>query len=493
MVAPRSYRPLAWGENSHNGPFTVPGPPNTVVGMRDAVPSGLIGRMGRLTAASVRTSMRLAMLGPKTLLGTDSPRKLLEETHEAAARELLGTLGRMKGAAMKVGQLASFVDAGIFPPEVRDIYQNALGSLRDAAPPMRSALVREVLETELGTSPSKMFSAWNPKPSAAASLGQVHFAKLLDGREVAVKIQYPGIEDAIKSDLLLGQAVRPLLPLLAPGLEAGPAIQEIRRRTLDECDYHLEAENLARLAEHFEGHPFVWVPRPVPELTTKRVLTMDRARGHSFAAMKRLPRAERDRISEMLFRFYWGTLHRTGFTSADPHPGNYLLMDDGRMAFLDFGLLAELPPENGKRLHGLLVALGDGDADRVMELATTMGYVSRPDRTDPDALLKYLRFSLAPIAEDREYEFTRDYIAERTAAMIDPRHPWWHFVRRLNLPPWAVHVYRLEIGLFAVMAQLGARGNWHRMTMELCGKQAPETELGRAEAEWMRNAHAAAS
>jgi predicted unusual protein kinase regulating ubiquinone biosynthesis (AarF/ABC1/UbiB family) len=142
--------------------------------MRDAVPSGLIGRMGRLTAASVRTSMRIAMLGPRTLLGTDSPKKLLEETHEAAARELLGTLGRMKGAAMKVGQLASFVDAGIFPPEVRDIYQEALGSLRDAAPPMRAALVREVLEAELGTHPSEAFSAWNPKPSAAASLGPGH-------------------------------------------------------------------------------------------------------------------------------------------------------------------------------------------------------------------------------------------------------------------------------------------------------------------------------
>ncbi|HEX9824230.1 MAG TPA: AarF/UbiB family protein, partial [Actinomycetota bacterium] len=282
-------------------------------------------------------------------------------------------------------------------------------------------------------------------------------------------------------------AVRPLLPLLAPGLEAGPALEEIRRRTLDECDYHLEARNLAVLSEHFEGHPFVWVPHPIPELTTKRVLTMERARGRSFAAMKRLPRAERDRISEILFRFYWGTLHRRGFTSADPHPGNYLLMDDGRMAFLDFGLACEVPPEHGKGLRQLLVALADGDADEVMEHAVAMGYVSRPERTDPETLLAYLRFALAPIAEDRDYEFTRDYIAERTASMIDPRHPWWHFVRRLNLPPWAVHVYRLEIGLFAVMAQLGARGNWHRVTMELCGERQPETDLGRAEAQWARD------
>ncbi|MDQ3992012.1 MAG: AarF/ABC1/UbiB kinase family protein [Actinomycetota bacterium] len=452
--------------------------------MENAVPSGLLGRVGRLTAASMRTSMRVAMLGPRTLLGTDSPRRLIEETHEAAAREMMETLGRLKGASMKVGQLASFIDAGIFPPEVRDIYQNALGSLRDKAPPMRAAMVREVIREELGHDVSELFGGFNGRPAAAASLGQVHFARLHDGREAAVKIQYPGIEEAIRSDLAMTHVMRPLLPLLAPGLEAGPAMEEIRIRALEECDYLLEASNLKALAEHHDGHPFARVPRPLPELSSRRVLTMERAAGLPFAHMKRLPQAERNRIGEMLFRFYWGSLHRNGFTSADPHPGNYLLMEDGRMAFLDFGLACELQPSTRPSLLRVFEALRDRDVDGLFAAAVDLGYVSRPDRTDPERFFRYVDFSLAPIAEDREYTFTRDFIAERTAVMMDPRNEWWSFVRHLNLPRWALLLYRLELGLFAVLAQLGATANWHRMTREFYGAE-PSTDLGRAEADWL--------
>ena len=449
------------------------------------MPSGVFGRMGRLTKTSLKTSMRLALMGPKTLLGSDSPQKLWEDLHQATADELLETLGRLKGAAMKVGQLASFIDAGCFPPEVRDIYQDALGSLRDAAPPMKGELVTQVIEEELGDHPKELFGSWNTRPSAAASLGQVHFARLDDGREVAVKIQYPGIEDAVRSDLAMAHAVRPLMPLLAPGLEVGPALEEIRTRALQECDYIREARNLTTLADHYTDHPFAWVPRPIPELSTKRVLTMERARGLPFSRMKRLPTSERDRLGEILFRFYWGSLHRNGFTSADPHPGNYLLMEDGRVAFLDFGLACELDLALRPDQIGAFLALRDRDPNRLFEHSVAMGYVSRPERIDPDRLLEYAEFSLAPLADDAEYTLRRDFIAERTAAMLDPRNPWWRFIRQLNLPPWAVLVYRLEVGLFAVLAQLGATANWHRMAMEFFGEAGPSTELGKMEAKWL--------
>jgi predicted unusual protein kinase regulating ubiquinone biosynthesis (AarF/ABC1/UbiB family) len=453
--------------------------------VRAAMPSGVLGRMGRLTKSSIKTSMRLAMLGPKTLLGSESPQKLWEDLHQATADELLETLGRLKGAAMKVGQLASFIDAGCFPAEVRDIYQDALGSLRDAAPPMRGELVTQVIEEELGAHPKDLFGSWNTRPSAAASLGQVHFATLDDGREVAVKIQYPGIEDAVRSDLAMAQAVRPLMPLLAPGLEVGPALEEIRTRALQECDYHREARNLITLADHYEDHPFAWVPRPIPELSTKRVLTMERARGIPFSRMQRLPKSERDRLGEILFRFYWGSLHRNGFTSADPHPGNYLLMEDGRIAFLDFGLAAELDLTLRPDQIGAFLALRDGDADRLFDHTAAMGYMTRPDRIDPELLLEYAEFSLAPLAHDRDYTFHREFIAQRTAAMLDPRNHWWRFIRQLNLPRWAVLMYRLELGLFAVLAQLRATANWHRMTMEFYGAGEPSTELGKMEAKWL--------
>jgi predicted unusual protein kinase regulating ubiquinone biosynthesis (AarF/ABC1/UbiB family) len=450
------------------------------------MPTGKVSRFSALAATSLKGSMRLAMLGPRSLMGKDSPRQLLDELHLATAQDLMETLGRLKGTSMKLGQLASFIDAGILPPDVRDTYQDVLGSLRDAAPPMKPQLVGEVFRHEFGAEPGEVFATFSTEPAAAASLGQVHLATTKDGREVAVKVQYPGIEDAIRSDLAVTTAVRPLLPLLAPGLDAADALEEMKARLLEECDYLLEAENMDTLADRYQDHPFVTVPRSLPELSTERILTMQRARGRPFAEVMELPQAERDRVGEMLFRFYYGSLYRYGFTSADPHPGNYFLMDDGRMAFFDFGLACNLDPRMNPYLQGAFMSLRDADVEGVFRNAVAMRYVTRPDQIDPARFYEWVRMVLDPIAEDRDYTFTREFIAERTATMLDPRNPWWSFLRQLNLPRWAILVYRLELGLFAVLAQLGATANWHRMTLEFWDAAEPSTELGRAEADWMR-------
>lgn len=452
---------------------------------QSAVPTGFIGRAGRLAATGFKGSMRLAMLAPKTIFGKDSPQKLLEDVHVATAQELVETLGRLKGASMKVGQLASFVDAGILAPELRDVYQNTLGSLRDAAPPMKPKLVGQVFRSEFDADPSDLFASFEETPFAAASLGQVHMATLDDGRRVAVKLQYPGIQSAVKSDLALTAAVRPLLPLLAPGFDIEEAIEEIRRRVLDECDYTLEAENLDALSHQYEDHPFIWVPTSVPERSSERVLTMELAEGIDFGSIKKLPQDERDRIGEILFRFYYGSLHRYGFTSADPHPGNYKLRPDGKMAFFDFGLAFTLDPTMSPHLLGTLRALRDRDAETFFEHGVALRFVTRPKDTDPQKFLDWVWISLAPIREDREFTFTREFIAERTAPFMDPRNEWWGFIRKLNLPKWALLQYRLELGLFAVLAQLGATGNWHRMTMEFYGEQEPSTPLGQADQKWL--------
>lgn len=454
---------------------------------QSAVPQGVLGRAGRLGFGAFKGSMRLAMIGPRTLLGKDSPQKLLADLHATTAQELVETLGRLKGASMKVGQLASFIDAGVLPPEIRDTYQAVLGSLRDAAPPMKPQLVHQVFRREFDAEPKDLFAEFEEKPTAAASLGQVHLAVLKDGRKVAVKIQYPGIESAIKSDLAMTAAVRPLMPLLAPGLEAEEALAEIRQRVLEECDYRLEAKNLDTLADHYKEHPFAWVPRSIPEHSTGRVLTMERAEGSPFAKIKKLPKAQRDRVGEIIFRFYYGSLHQYGFTSADPHPGNYFLMEDGRMAFFDFGLACQMDPAITPHMLGGLIALRDGDVDGFFHHAVAMRYVTRPNETDAKRFFEWCRLSLAPICEDRDYSFKREFIAERTAAMLDPRNPWWNFIRKLNLPRWAILQYRLELGLFAVLAQLGATGNWHRMTMEFYGSCEPSTDLGQQEWGWLES------
>lgn len=446
---------------------------------------GFVGRASRLAGASLKGSFRVALLGPRMLIGKDTPQKLISELHAATAKELLETLGRLKGAAMKVGQLASFIDAGVLPPEVRDMYQDVFASLRDAAPPMKPKLVGQVFAAEFGATPDELFGAFDIKPAAAASLGQVHHAVTKDGREVAVKVQYPGIEEAIHSDLAMTAVVKPLLPLLAPGLDVDDAMEEIKARVLEELDYVLEAQTLDLLAAEYEHHPFVRVPRSVPELTTARVLTMDRIVGTPFSQMKKLPVAERNVIGEILFRFYWGSLHRYGFTSADPHPGNYLRLEDGRMGFFDFGLSCRLDPRISPNMVAGLIALRDGDVGQFFEQGIAMGYVRRPRDVSPDQFYEWARLSLAPIAEDRDYKFTRDFIVEITTPMLDPRNPWWGFIRRLNVPRWGILFYRLQLGLFAVLAQLGAQGNWHRMMMEFYGECDASTELGVAEEEWM--------
>jgi len=451
------------------------------------MPTGMVGRFSRLAATSLKGSMRLAMLGPRSLIGKDSPRKLLEDLHLATAEDLLETLGRLKGTSMKLGQLASFIDAGVLPPDVRDTYQSVLGSLRDAAPPMKPKLVHEVFRHEFGKDPSDLYASFSEEPIAAASLGQVHLARTKEGREVAVKVQYPGIEDAIRSDLAVTTAVKPLMPLLAPGLDAADALEEMRARLLEECDYLLEAENMDTLADRYVDHPFVLVPRSVPDLSTERVLTMGRASGRPFAEVMKLDQAERDRVGEMLFRFYYGSLYRYGFTSADPHPGNYFLMNDGRMAFFDFGLACNLDPRMSPYLLGAFLALRDSDVEGLFRNAVAMRYVTKPGQIDPKRFFEWVRLVLDPIAEDREYTFTREFIAERTATMLDPRNPWWSFLRQLNLPRWAILLYRLELGLFAVLAQLGATANWHRITLEFHDVGEPSTDLGRAEAEWLKD------
>lgn len=449
-----------------------------------AVPRGVVNRAGRLAATSMKSSFKLAMLGPRALIGKSTTQELFVDLHATTAQELAETLGRLKGASMKVGQLASFIDAGVLPPNIRDTYQGALASLRDAAPPMDPKLVKQAFIRQFDAEPEDLFAEFNWKPMAAASLGQVHLARMEDGREVAVKVQYPGIEAAIKSDLAMTSAVKPLMPLLAPGLDADEAIEEIRMRVLEECDYRLEAENTHQLASQYEDHPFVWVPRPIPERTSRRILTMELARGKSFDRIRKLPQAQKNRVGEILFRFYYGSLHRNGFTSADPHPGNYMLMDDGRMAFLDFGLACNLPPDKSPRMLGAFKSLRDGDVESFYEFGVAMNYIRNPKQIDPQKFYDWVWLSLAPVREDREYTFTREFIADRTSAMLDVRNPWWSFIRQLNLPRWAILLYRLELGLFAVLAQLEATGNWHKILMEFYGEGEPSTDLGKQEWEW---------
>ncbi len=261
------------------------------------------------------------------------------------AKQIVAALGTMKGAAMKLGQVLSFLDVGLVQEEYRDEFQRELAKLRDAAPTVSFKQMRRVIEDDLEEPLGDLFEEFDEQPIAAASIGQVYRAVLRDGREVAVKVQYPGVAAAVRADMQNLDMIMRLLKRMTPGMDSKAIAAEIRARIGEELDYELEAQNQRSLARIFEGHPFIVVPDVLTSLSRERVLVSEFVRGVGFEELKTYPQAERDRIGEIVFRFFLGCLYRHRQFSGDPHPGNFLLLDDGRVAFLDFGLFKRMERE----------------------------------------------------------------------------------------------------------------------------------------------------
>ncbi len=264
------------------------------------------------------------------------------------AKQIVAVLGTMKGAAMKLGQVMSFLDVGLVPEEHREEFQRELAKLRDAAPTVSFKQMRRVIEEDLEDPIDELFESFDEEPIAAASIGQVYRATLADdGREVAVKVQYPGVAAAVRADLQNLDMIMRLLKRMTPGLDVNAITEEIRERIVEELDYELEAQNQRSLARIYAGHPFIFVPKVVSSLSRERVLVSEFVNGVGFEELKERDQDERDRVGEIVFRFFMGSLYRHRQFSGDPHPGNFLLLDDGRMAFLDFGLFKRM--ERGSR------------------------------------------------------------------------------------------------------------------------------------------------
>lgn len=448
--------------------------------------TGRVGRARKSGTLGVRSGTGFAVAGMRGL-GRSDERKadLYADAHRKAAEQMRLVLGQMKGAATKLGQLASFIDNGMIPPEYREIYQEVLAELRDSVQPMTTEQVAEVFEGDHGGPPDAVFAEFEAEPMAAASIGQVHRARLFDGTRVVVKIQYPGIADAIRSDLKNAKAFAWLVPLFAPGLDADSLMGEVERSLLEELDYRAEAAHQHRFAEAYRGHPFIVVPDVVAELCGERTLVAEEVSGTGFDDICRADAATRDRAGEILFRFAFGTLYRLGFFNADTHPGNYAFLDDGRVVFYDFGTTKVLPRETFHEFVGLAALLMDGDVDGLFRECVRTGFIRRPDRVEPARFFGWLRAQLGElICEDGEMTVTPELVAEAVASASDPRNDWYSLTRQLNVHPDAVLIGRMEIGIIAVLARLGATGNWHRMALEWVRDAPPDTELGRLDAEF---------
>jgi predicted unusual protein kinase regulating ubiquinone biosynthesis (AarF/ABC1/UbiB family) len=347
---------------------------------KEPIPTGRIRRTAKVGGLIGGQAARSAVTRAANLRRSPEQRaEALDRRYLEAAMQMVEVLGSMKGAAMKVGQVISFLDVSAIPPEYRDVVQEALAQLRDAAPVVPFKQMRRVIEQDLEQPLDAAFAEFDSEAVAAASIGQVYRARLHDGREVAVKVQYPGAEQAVRADMqnlgLLLRAAR----TIAPGLDGKAVAGEIRERILDECDYEAEALAHRAFAREWRGHPFVHVPDVVTELSRRRVIVTEWVNGRRFADVKALPPAERNRFAEILYRFFVGSLYRHGHFSADPHPGNYMLMDDGRVAFIDFGMNKKLSRARVDQEVRWLRAVIERDSDALREQLAQLGYFDPAD------------------------------------------------------------------------------------------------------------------
>ncbi|HWP32729.1 MAG TPA: AarF/ABC1/UbiB kinase family protein [Solirubrobacterales bacterium] len=449
------------------------------------IPKGRLRRSAKLGSIAGMQGARYA--GTKaTNVGRseDESRERLEQRHMETAMKMVGALGQMKGAAMKLGQFASFIDTEFIPDEYREIYQEQLGKLRTDAPAMPWEKVEKVLEEEYEGEPvSELFAEFERDAFAAASIGQVHRAELLDGRRVAVKIQYPGIAEALDADLRnAGMLVR-LARALAPGLDAKAIAHEIRERVMEELDYEYEAQNQRSFSRAYREHPFIYVPEVITRLSRRRVLVTELVEGIGFEQVKELPHEERSRFGEIVFRGSFGSIYHLHHFNADPHPGNYILMGDGRVAFLDFGMTKKLDQEQIVLEQRAFDAASRDDPEAFRAALHDLGFVKNPSKLDAERLLEHMRVVGGWfVMEDRELEITPRRVMKIIEATNDPRSEYYDLMRRESIPADELMGRRMEIGVVAVLGQLRAKRNWHRIAREWIYADPPATELG--EEEW---------
>ena len=400
-----------------------------------------------------------------------------------SAQDVARELGNMKGALMKFGQLLSFIVEAL-PPEA----QAALATLQADASPMSPAAAEGVVRSELGASPQRIFLDWQSTPIAAASVGQVHRAITRDGRDVAVKVQYPGVGDAIETDLNNTEGMYRLVGAFAlKGLDTKGLVDELRDRMRDELDYRLEAANQRKFAAHFAGHPFVSIPGVIAATSTQRVLTTEWVEGIGFAEfLATATTAAKLRAGESIWRFTQHSIHHLRAFNGDPHPGNYRFSIDGDVTFLDFGLVKRWTTGQWEQLVPTLEAvIVNRDPEELMAAMEAVGFLQSGHGLAAQTVWDYVSAPYTPYLTDT-FAYTRDFTKQAMATIIDVKGPHSAVIERLNIPPSFVILDRVVWGVNAILGKLEVEAPWRAMLLEYLHDGPPATSLGEAELAWRR-------
>ena len=414
------------------------------------IPMRAVARSARLATLPLGVAGR-ATLGLGKRIGGRPAELVALELQQRTAEQLFQVLGQLKGGAMKFGQALSVFEAAL-PEDIAAPYRAALTKLQEAAPPLPVATVHRVLDDELGLDWRSGFRSFDDVPAAAASIGQVHRAVLADGRPVAVKIQYPGAGPALLGDLKqLGRLAR-MFSALSPGLDVKPLLEELTVRVAEELDYRLEAESQAAFAEAYDGDPEIHVPGVVRG--SERVLVTEWMEGTPLSTIIRDGTPEqRDRAALLLARFLFSGPVLAGLLHADPHPGNFRLLADGRLGVIDFGAVNRLPDGSPEPIGRLARMALDGDADGVLAALRVEGFVKPSIEVDAHEVLDYLLPLLEPVAVPT-FRFTRPWLRAQALRLGDPRSPAAQLGRQLNLPPSYLLIHRVTLGTIGVLCQL---------------------------------------
>lgn len=447
---------------------------------------GRTGRNTQLAGLAVRVGATYAATSARKIFANTERRIELDHARELkTADQIADRLGQMKGAMMKLGQMASYLDEGLPEP-----LRLALSQLQSNAPPMSAELAMQAIERELGAPISELFVTFDPEPIAAASIGQVHRAIIVDSttgleRAVAVKVQYPGVDAAIAADLRNTELLGTILKQGFGGLDPTEMVEEIKTRLVEELDYELEARNQRAFYAYYRDHPYFHVPEVIDHLSSARVLTTELVVGSTWQELLTWDQHERDLAAECIFRFVFRSLYRFQAFNGDPHPGNYLFHGNGRVTFLDFGLVKHFTTAELNTFESMVQAAAihhdDAEFRRIIEDA---GMLQRDAPIDTEAAGQYFSHFYQAVREDRVMTWTPEYSSRIVRHTFDRSSPISQYA---TVPKAFVFIQRINLGLYAILGELNAAGNYRRMSEELWPmvNAGPSTPMGQAEADWL--------